>query len=36
MTEIKKYRLNSEEFNHDKNYTMKKQLKKLLVEILVI
>ena len=36
MTEVKKYKLNNEEFNYDKNYILKKQLKKLLVEILVI
>ena len=36
MTEIKKYRLNKEEFNYDKKFYIKKQLKKLLVEILVI
>ena len=36
MTEIKKYKLNNEEFNYDKKLYIKKQLKKLLVEILVI
>ena len=36
MTEIKKYKLNNEEFNYDKNYTLKKQQKKLMVEILVL
>ena len=36
MTEIKKHKLNNEEFNYIKNYTLKKQLKKLLVETLVI
>ena len=36
MTEVKKYKLNNEEFNYEKNYTSKKQQKKLLVEILVI
>ena len=36
MTEIKKYKLNNEEFNYDKKLCIKKQLKKLLVEILVI
>ena len=36
MTEIKKYKLNNEEFNYDKKSYIKKQLKKLLVEILVI
>ena len=36
MTEIKKYKLNNEEFNYDKKLYIKKQQKKLLVEILVI
>ena len=36
MTEIKKYELNNEEFNYDKKLYIKKQLKKLVVEILVI
>ena len=36
MTEIKNYKLNNEEFNYDKKLYIKKQLKKLLVEILVI
>ena len=36
MTEIKKYKLNNEEFNCDKKLYIKKQLKKLLVEIIVI
>ena len=36
MTEIKKYQLNNEEFNYDKNYMLKKRLKKLLIEILVL
>ena len=30
------YKLNNEEFNYDKNYILKKQQKKLLVETLVI
>ena len=36
MTEVKKYKLNNEEFNYDKKLYIKKQQKKLLVEILVI
>ena len=36
MTEIKKYKLNNEEFSYDKKLYIKKQLKKLFVEILVI
>ena len=36
MTEIKKYKLNSEEFNYDKKLYIKKTAEKLLVEILVI
>ena len=36
MTEIKKYILNNEEFNYDKKLYIKKQLKKVLLEILVI
>ena len=36
MTEIKKYKFNNEEFNYDKKLYIKKQLKKLYVEILVI
>ena len=36
MTEIIKYKLNNEEFNYVKKLYIKKQLKKLLVEILVI
>ena len=36
MTEIKKYRLNNEEFNYDKKLYIKKTAEKLLVEILVI
>ena len=36
MIEIKKYELNNEEFNYDKKLYIKKQQKKLLVEILVI
>ena len=36
MTEIKKYKLNNDEFNYDKKLYIKNQLKKLLVEILVI
>ena len=36
MTEIKKYKLNNEEFNYDRKLYIKKQQKKLLVEILVI
>ena len=36
MTEIKKCKLNNEEFNYDKKLYIKKKLKKLLVEILVI
>ena len=36
MTEIKKYKLNNEEFNYDKKLYIKKLQKKLLVEILVV
>ena len=36
MTEIKKYKLDNEEFDYDKKLYIKKQLKKLLVEILMI
>ena len=36
MTEIKKYKLNNEEFNYDKKLYIKKQQKKLLVETLMI
>ena len=36
MTAIKKYKLNNEKFNFDKKWYIKKQLKKVLVEILVI
>ena len=36
MTEVKEYKLNNEEFNYDKKLYIKKQQKKLLVEILVI
>ena len=36
MAEIKKYKLNNEEFNYDEKLYIKKQLTKLLVEILVI
>ena len=36
MTEIKKYKLNNEEFNYDKKLYIRKTTEKLLVEILVI
>ena len=36
MTEIKKHKLNNEEFNYNIKLYIKKQQKKLLVEILMI